>query len=237
MNIAISRGDNIGSYPKYESWLKNSNPTITCYNLYNLPERNSKELLKTCSGLLLTGGNDISPDLYGKPDETNRCPNIDKQRDDSEIKFIHEAIKLGMPILAICRGQQILNVALGGTLIVDIEEDHNKIIKHKLDGDQKDNCFHTINIELNSILNTINKSQQANVNSFHHQALDRVADCLKVTAIAEDGIIEAIEWKESKDKSFLLGVQWHPERMDIKDEDSNLIAKVFLEASNSFLKK
>lgn len=209
-------------------------PTIECINLYGLSKNNAIEEIKNCSGLLLSGGNDINPEFYSKIDQESRCFNIDKYRDELELELIIKSINLEIPILAICRGQQILNVSMGGSLIIDIEEDFDKSIKHKLEGDQKNLCFHNITIEYNSKLKTIYKVDNTIVNSFHHQAIEILAKNLKVVAFADDKIIEAIEWNNPQNKSFLLGVQWHPERMKLDDIGSIAIAQAFLDASKAY---
>ena len=234
MKIAISRGDNSGSYALYENWLKKIDPSIECVNLYGLSIKEAFKILGSCSGILLSGGNDISPDLYGKSNQIESCLNIDKLRDELEISIINKTIQIKLPVLAICRGQQILNVAMGGTLICDIEKDIKTNINHKLDGIEKNFCFHNITLKNTSLINKIYNSDNAIVNSYHHQAIDRIADCFKVTAYSEDNIIEAIEWKDPSMRSFLLGVQWHPERMNADDISSVSIAKTFIDASRSF---
>ncbi len=234
MKIAISKGDNIGNYPLYKIWLEMVDPTIECINLYGLSKNNAIEEIRKCSGLLISGGNDIHPKFYNKNNQESRCFNIDKYRDELELELINNAITLEIPILAICRGQQILNVAMGGTLILDIEEDFDKCIKHKLEGDQKNLCFHKITIANNSLLRNIYNEDNATVNSYHHQAIEKLANSFKVTAYADDKIIEAIEWNDPQNKSFLLGVQWHPERMKLDDIVSIAIAQAFLNASKAY---
>jgi len=234
MKIALSKGDNIGNYPLYKIWLQNIDTTIEYINLYGLSYIDAVKELESCSGLLLSGGNDIYPGFYGNASSENRCLNIDKYRDELELELINKAISLEMPIIAICRGQQILNVALGGSLIIDIEEDFNNNVKHKFEGTQKDHCFHNVSIQNNSLLNTIYNKDNAYVNSYHHQAVGKLASKLRCTAYTEDKIIEAVEWNEPDNKSFLLGVQWHPERMKFSDKGSIAIAQAFLEASKSY---
>ena len=119
---------------------------------------------------------------------------------------------MGMPLVGICRGEQIINVSLGGSLYIDIPQDYDTIIKHR----QKDweNCFHQVTIDKGSLLSKICGSSQGITNSNHHQAVKKIAPDLKASAFSTDGLIEAIEWKNPTDKNFLLAVQWHPERLD-----------------------
>ncbi len=166
-----------------------------------------KFLLKKIDGLLLTGGNDVPPQRYGEErHERTVCVHPDK--DNSDIALVETAIRMKNPILAICYGAQLVNVALGGSLIQDIPSEVKTPIIHK--DSKNERCTHTITIEKNSLLYQIIGTDCIKANSTHHQAIKRLGNGLKDTAHTEDGIIEAIEWK---DYPFLVGVQWHPERM------------------------
>lgn len=164
-----------------------------------------EQALDAADGLLLPGGIDIQPLLFG----AQPAQNLGKT--NQELDFFQEeitrfAVKRGMPVLGICRGIQILNVALGGTLIQDIQSEVRGAFQH----DQKmDPCWpsHTVESVPGSIVAEI-YGVRFNVNSFHHQAVAKVASCLKVTAKAPDGIIEAVE---SEEQPFVVGLQWHPE--------------------------
>ena len=143
------------------------------------------------------------------------------------MKLIAKAIEKKMPVIGICRGEQIINVSLGGSLIIDIPTDHDTIIKHRLE-DWK-NCFHQVNITENSLLDRICKPSDFTTNSNHHQAIDRISNQLVAVAFADDDIIEAVEWKEPNNKGFLLAVQWHPERLDSVNASLSLpIAREFI---------
>lgn len=230
INIAVSRGDLTGNYPKYQQWIELIEPDIHFIDLYYKNTRKIKSLLSICNGLILTGGNDIHPKIYGKPENELQCNAIDYKRDILEIEMLQYAFDFNLPILAICRGMQLLNVALGGSLLTDIETNYSTNLKHSAQGKDKENCFHTVKIDENSILSAISKNELQNVNSYHHQALDEVSSQLRVTAMTEDFLPEAVEWKVSEKKPFLLGVQWHPERMNNNDIFSLDIAKRFVNA-------
>ncbi len=164
-------------------------------------------LLGKIDGLLLTGGNDVPPRRYGEErHEKTVCVHPDK--DTSDFTLVETSIQTKKPILAICYGTQLVNVALGGSLIQDIPSEVKTPIIHK---DSKNELYtHTITIEENSLLHQIIGTDCIEANSTHHQAIKRLGNGLRDTAHTEDGIIEAVEWR---DYPFLVGVQWHPERM------------------------
>lgn len=222
ITIALSYGDANSSYGK---WIKSQDSCINIINLYSLPVDSVQKALEKCNGLLLTGGADVNPCIYNQPADTLRCYMHDR-RDTIEINAIKKALKLKLPVLGVCRGEQILNVALGGSLIIDIPTDVNKDIIHRKSGTYK--CFHDINIIQESILGELSEELNVKVNSRHHQAVNRISDQLKAIAYSTDGVIEAIQWKENSDKSFLLGVQWHPEQMGDKNKLSERIIKRFI---------
>ena len=173
-----------------------------------IKDKNDVEFsLKKIDGLLLTGGNDVPPQRYGEErHERTVCVHPDK--DISDFTLVETSIQTKKPILAICYGTQLVNVALGGSLIQDIPSEVKTPIIHK---DSKNEHYtHTITIEKNSLLYQIIGTDCIKADSTHHQAIKRLGNGLKDTAHTEDGIIEAVEWKGYP---FLVGVQWHPERM------------------------
>lgn len=168
-----------------------------------------ERLLSKLDGLLLSGGPDVAPILYGE----NPLPEImeiSPERDFSELNLIREGLIRGIPIFGICRGLQILAVAAGGTLYQDIYSQHEaKLLKHSQEAPQWHGT-HKAHIEDNSLLMDIFKTREILVNSYHHQSIKKVPEGFKVNAIAPDGIIEGME---SKSHPFVIGVQWHPEMM------------------------
>ncbi len=175
---------------------------------------NVREIVGIVDGVLLSGGVDIDPHLYGeKP--IHKMGKIDPDRDLFEIELTKEVLRRELPLLAICRGIQVLNVAAGGTLYQDIESQVKGSIKHKwhtpsgLDAPPS-YPTHIVKIKAGSMLHKIFGKQELRVNSFHHQAVKDVGKKFIATAWAEDEVIEAIEYTGS---SFILGVQWHPEWM------------------------
>lgn len=158
-----------------------------------------------CDGFILSGGGDIDPRYWGETAE-KKTGEINPLRDSFEIVLVKELQIRGKPLLGICRGCQIINVAAGGSLIQDIKGNY----MHQ-QAAPRNYGLHDVFIEKDSKLAGIIKSEQIIVNTFHHQALSKPGANLKIAACSTDGTIEAVE---ASSKSFILGVQWHPECMD-----------------------
>lgn len=170
--------------------------------------------LTDIAGLVLTGGEDVAPALFGE-DAHPATGEPHERRDAYEIALARAAHERRIPTLAICRGMQVMNVALGGTLIQDIPTQHPGWIDH--DAKRRADRVHGLAIDADSSLARIVCSTSIYTNSSHHQAVDRVGDGLKVTAKSEDGIVEAIE---PTDRAWwMIGVQWHPEELTATSED------------------
>jgi len=232
VKIAFSKGSPEASYANYYNWIRSVDSTVICQDMYSMPMDSALILFKGCSGLLLTGGTDIHPGLYGKAYDTVRCWPIDDHLDLLEMTLIDSALAWGMPILGICRGHQMINVALGGSLIVDIPFDFNNSEIHQCD--DHNSCFHTVAIDTGSLLCEISGTETGEANSNHHQGVDQIASQLKAGAFSADGLTEAEEWENPSGKSFLLGVQWHPERLGLDNPLSGPIAVRFLEECRRF---
>ena len=169
----------------------------------------ASSVLDSVSGLVLTGGEDVDPARYGeKRHEKVRSVNV--ARDATEAALVEEARARGLPVFAICRGIQILNVALGGTLVQDIPSQCRTDIDHDEEG-ARTSRTHEVSIEPGSLIAGAVGTEHLSVNSFHHQSVKRVADGMKVTARSPDGVIEGIE--STDDSWWVMGVQWHPEEM------------------------
>lgn len=166
----------------------------------------------TLDGLCLAGGGDPDPALYGQA-RRPACEDPEPERDAMEMALLRRVRSGRLPILAICRGIQILNVAWGGTLIQDIERERPGSLAHgHVKGAPRSRLAHEIRIEEGSRLRALLGAAVHPVNSLHHQALDRLAPGLRVSARAEDGIVEAVELQPPADgERFLIGVQFHPE--------------------------
>jgi gamma-glutamyl-gamma-aminobutyrate hydrolase PuuD len=155
-------------------------------------------------GLLLMGGIDVDPAQYGE----QRDPNTDEpdpELDRAERDAIEAALRQDMPILAICRGMQLLNVHHGGTLVQHLTPVQNH---RSIKDDDRSLPIHPVDIQPDSLLSRVMRSDSSEVNSRHHQAVKKLGEGLRVSATAADGIVEAIE---RGDRTFVLGVQWHPE--------------------------
>ncbi len=168
----------------------------------------SETLLARIDGIILSGGGDIVPDLYGGlPHE--KLYGIDINRDQAEILAVQYAIEYRLPVLGICRGIQIMNVALGGTLIEHIPDVVGEAVAHRLPDDKE--SLHSVALLPNALTARIFGIEKMDILSFHHQAIRKTASSLRETAHSSDGIIEGIELPEHP---FFIGVQWHPELSD-----------------------
>ncbi len=171
------------------------------------PEEFAELAASQIDGYLVPGGADVAPLLYGEEPQRT-VTDVCKFNDEYEFALIHKMAELGKPVLGICRGLQVINVAFGGTLWQDIPSQLPNSNGHQFKGLRYE-ASHSVNIVEGSHLHQIFGKNKLYINSFHHQAVKDVAPGFKVCATAHDGIIEAIE-HESK---YVLGVQWHPECM------------------------
>lgn len=188
-------------------------------------------ILAGVDGLVLTGGEDVAPDYFGE-ERHPALGTVNKVRDATEIALISAARRLRLPVLAICRGIQVLNVECGGSLIQDIAAQRPGALAHNGEGPRHE-TVHSVTIEQDSILALATGATRLDVNSLHHQAIDRPGDGLRVTATAPDGIIEGVE---SSDDWWVLAVQWHPEEMDAGAQpgaEPGPLFKAFAEAVRS----
>jgi putative glutamine amidotransferase len=217
-----------------------------------LPATVSREVIaesvSRCDGVLMTGGEDVNPELYGNglPAALKRKAMLTPDggaRDYREIVLVDEVFRQRKPLLAICRGHQILNVALGGSLIVDIPSQRNAAfmrqartqkkptINHRR-MDKRSDLVHEVRLTADSLLAKITGAQTLGVNSTHHQAVNRIAPALRPVAVCDDGIIEGLELKPSSAGwlPFLLSVQFHPERLADRYPEHQAIFCAFAQA-------
>lgn len=211
----------------YEAWLKKAEPGTVIVNMYGRSIDSALNLLSTCSGLLLTGGEDVNPASYGKGNELSKCEAIDNYRDSLEFALIEKAISLKMPVFGICRGEQILNVALGGTLLTDIPTDVGTTVIHRSSSGTT-GCPHIVNIDNKSVLYKLTGISKDTVNSYHHQAINKIAPGFKISAFSDNGVAEAMEYESTDGKSFIMAVQWHPEKPTQKPQLSKPLADNFI---------
>jgi putative glutamine amidotransferase len=178
-----------------------------------LPEDQLQQLARSLDAVVLTGSPaDVDPQRFGSAlhPAANKS---DPDRERTDIALLDHAMAAGKPVLAICYGAQLLNVHLGGTLLQDIPSEMQTTIDHDQDEEGHDG-LHAVRIESGLLAEVAGQAQregQAQVNSSHHQAILEPGRALRVTARAPDGVVEAIEWEGGRD--WVVGVQWHPERM------------------------
>ena len=173
--------------------------------------------LDTVDALILTGGEDVDPSYYNEaPDPMLEEPN--PARDTSDYWMMTAALDEDFPTLATCRGMQVMNVVCGGTLYQDLPTQFDSDVQHR-DPELVDFTYHDVTIEDGSLLAQIMGAGKLNVNSWHHQGVKTVGEGLTVTARSDDGLVEALEMQ---DKTFMLGVQFHPEWRVVEGDDSFL---------------
>lgn len=204
-----------------------------------MPSTISPEVISRCvqrsEGVLLTGGDDVEPSLY-----VARLPKAVRktvgttpdngQRDLRECLLINEVFRQSKPLLAICRGHQMLNVALGGTLYADLPSQQPSSIRHRRT-DKRCEVVHEVRLTPDSVLAKIAGKRKLGVNSTHHQAVAQVAPALRVTGLAPDGVVEGLELKAGAAAlPFLLSVQFHPERLVRQHPEHAAIFEAFTQA-------
>ncbi|MCC6286482.1 MAG: gamma-glutamyl-gamma-aminobutyrate hydrolase family protein [Chitinophagaceae bacterium] len=216
-------------YVKYSNWILAYSDAVEVIQLSH--SANNFEEIKKCQGVLLTGGEDVHPKFYNKPELYKYCyeTDVNEDRDAFELEVLKYTEANNIPVLGICRGLQIANVFFGGTLIPDIPT-WGKFNHSKLPDDS--DRYHKIMVDPSSWLYNLIHKQEGIVNSNHHQSADVIGDELIVSALSPDGVVEALERKDPRGKSFLCLVQWHPERMN--DPESNFVKNIraaFVEAA------
>jgi putative glutamine amidotransferase len=187
--------------------------------------QSARTLFDHLDGLILPGGTDVQPSAYGaEPHE--KLGTVDPALDETEIALAHWALETDKPLLGICRGQQTLNVAAGGTLCQDIPSELPDALAHRVE--PRTALAHSISATPGSRLAQIFGTTSFKVNSLHHQAVDRVASGFEVTALAPDGIIEGLE---HPGRRFALSVQFHPEELASFHEPSRRLFAAFVKAA------
>ena len=187
-----------------------------------------KQLCETADGFLFAGGVDLDPALYGE-DKYNDTVEIDAVRDELELTAMEYVFKTDKPVLGICRGIQSVNVGLGGTLWQDIPAQIGDAVCHKQTNPGTEPT-HRVTIKPKTKLHGITGADTVWTNSFHHQAVKKPGRDLIISAVSDDGIIEALEGKGNR---FLMLVQWHPEFTATTDKTSEAIFRAFVEEAKS----
>ena len=195
-----------------------------------LPLTTDQEALKryaqTFDGFLFPGGHDLDPALYGQ-NPTDQCGTVCPQRDSMERKLFPLTLETGKPLLGICRGIQLFNVMLGGSLYQDIPTECPSDVEHH-ETPPYDKVAHPVTVEQGTPLYQAVGVAQMGVNSYHHQGIKELGKGLRVAAKAPDGMVEAVYLP---DHPFALAVQWHPEFSRLSDENSRRIFEAFVKAA------
>lgn len=188
--------------------------------------------------LVLGGGVDVDPARYGSALRLGANVEVDAERDELDFSLLAEALRAKRPVLGICRGLQVINVALGGTLVQDLDTERPSEVVHQNESDEKTRRDHRVRITPGTRLASIAGEGELAVNSRHHQAIARVAPGLAVTATAEDGVAEAVESLDSPSSlgGWLMAVQWHPENLAGDAASSGLFSE-FVRAARESIRR
>jgi len=193
-----------------------------------------RDLFCQVDGLVFCGGGDIDPVYYNEPHMVDNLGTIQKDRDEYELEFMRLAIKEKKPFFAICRGIQVMNVAVGGTLYQDLCSQYPQAKRHDYyyedDKLPRNYIAHEVILDGSSLLSKILSTDRVMVNSLHHQAAKDIAPGLKAMGQADDGVVEVLE---APDHPFGLGVQWHPEELVSEHESARRMFAAFIEASRN----
>jgi putative glutamine amidotransferase len=194
-----------------------------------LGEDSARQIFDRFDGLLLSGGGDIDPAIYGEPPHVALW-GLNADRDQTEMELVRWAAQQQKPLLGICRGIQVMNVALGGSLIQDIPSEVPDALEHSFDDTvvPREHLAHPVKIDAASRLQGIIGAEIAQVNSWHHQAIKRLAADLQIVARSPDGIVEAVEIPGHR---FALGVQWHPEWLYDKQPEMKRLFGALVQAA------
>lgn len=191
---------------------------------------------EVCDGVLIPGGVDVDPVHFNEAPHP-KLGRVDGARDRVEMQLTRWAVEDEKPLLGLCRGLQVINVALGGSLYQDLEAQYPDAIKHDYFptyGYDRDHLAHDVALEKDSRLRHLMELDRIAVNSMHHQGIKTLAPALAPSAVAPDGLIEAVEGASDH---FLLGVQWHPEVFEMTDPHTRHVFREFISASGVFGRK
>lgn len=192
-----------------------------------------RAIYEQLDAVFLPGGVDMDPDQYSES-RLPECGVTDADRDRVEVALVRWAMADRKPVLAVCRGVQVLNVAAGGTLYQDLAEWCEAAIKHDywpMEVKQRQDLVHEVSIEDGTQLASIIGAGSATVNSMHHQGIKKLAEGLVVNALAPDGLIEGVE---GADDGYLIGVQWHPEELVESDPAMRRLFESFIESADAY---
>lgn len=219
--------DNDGTHMLFKEYIESINAAggLAVIVAYTESEESLRQLAKICDGFCFTGGVDIHPGYYGE-ELLPECGEVHHRRDSLEMRAFPIVLASGKPILGICRGAQLVNVALGGTLYQDIPSQLGESFPHR-QTESRYEYSHCARITPDTPLSELVLEEIIKVNSFHHQAIKRLGEGLCVMAVADDGIIEAAY---GDGDSYIRLYQWHPERLAYSDECAKRIFSDFISA-------
>jgi putative glutamine amidotransferase len=207
MRIGITDTLKEDKYEQYVRWIHSIDRFVDIQKLSH--EINNANEIENLDGLLLSGGGDVHPRYYGKENQLGKTNGVNEQRDEFEFTVIERALDVDIPILGVCRGMQLMNVYLGGSLTVDLASEGFK--DHTSPADNR-GMTHGISVMPHSMLYALTGTTEREVNTFHHQAVEKLGKGLMCSAISPDNVMEAGEWVMKDSMPFLMLVQWHPER-------------------------
>jgi gamma-glutamyl-gamma-aminobutyrate hydrolase PuuD len=221
VRIGVTDPQGGDDFRHYVAWLRAIDQSLDITRL-SYRDR-GKGTADAVDGLLLTGGGDVHPGLYGRPEDLGKSKRVDERRDEFEFELLDRALEDGLPVFGVCRGMQTINVFLGGSLVPDLVsagfDDHTSPANRA--------TTHRISIVPNSTLHALAGKTEIEVNSYHHQAVERPGRGLAASASSSDGVIEAVEWAMKDRMPFLAAVQWHPE-LARENVLSQKLARIFL---------
>ena len=208
MKIGLTYTGSAEKHQNYVSWIKGEDADI---EVLRLSVDDPAGEIEDCDALVLSGGVDIHPELYGGGLSYPHSPagGWQRERDLFEMGVFRSALERGLPVLGVCRGLQLINISLHGTLLQDLGEEKDETHDNAKGKDKE----HGVLVREGTLLHAIAGGKKAGANSAHHQGIDRLGEGLVVNCVADDGVSEGIEWADPSGKPFMLAVQWHPERM------------------------
>jgi len=202
----------------YRNWLGRLNdslggPPIRFVQAYGMDSLALESEIADAEAIVLTGGEDIHPGRYGQPDDTVRCGRIDVERDRVEHHLLDAVRAQGLPCLGVCRGLQVMNVHGGGTLHPHLPDAGHEGHRGGQPGDTRD-TLHPVEVRVPWVAGSVawTLGESASVVSHHHQGIAQLAEGFEAWAVAPDGLVEGIRWTDTASVSYLVGVQYHPER-------------------------
>ena len=205
LRIGLTYTGSDKKHDNYVRWIQDGDGTIEVVRLEAGGEGGGD-----LDALVLSGGVDIAPEFYSGDNAYAHAPTTwERARDLFELEVLDQALKRRIPVFGVCRGLQLINVALGGSLVQDLGAGGDAVHEGTAAADKE----HVVRVGEGSLLSAIVGRNRGLVNSAHHQAIARLAEGLRVSCRAEDGTMEGVEWDQPEGRSFLLAVQWHPERM------------------------